>query len=457
MKRYSFTALILSLFTGLVFTACNSDDDENLVLSRDCIVRNIVLGTLQQPRTVKDSKGNDSTYVIDIAGINYPMSIDQIHGRIYNPDSLPKGTDLTKVIFSTLQVTGYATVKSLVTGQDTVITDKDTLDFSMPRKVTVHASDRTFSREYTLEVRVHKESPDSIKWHNLTPSASSALTGFADCRVMADGKKLYVFGQTNDGSSKVIATQTGAPSFETASDLKTAEGKALDIRSIRRLGQTYYALSENKIFMTADVAQAWTSAASEMAHFDALTVCSNDSIYALEGGKMYSSADGCHWVESMADTADKWPTSNLTSTFISTTEKPNESLMLLSGNRDAEIVLWQQYMKKDSYFSYPWMFMPQTEELGHFPFPHIDLPCMVTYDEKPLLLGLTTDKHTVISYQSSDNGRTWKPLALKFPLKEEMKHITFAVDDESFIWSVSCSTGQVFKGRHNRMGWLIKD
>lgn len=457
MKRYSFTALILSLFTGLVFTACNSEDDENLVLSRDCIVRNIVLGTLQQPRTVKDSKGNDSTYIIDIAGVNYPMSIDQINGRIYNPDSLPKGTDLTKVIFSTLQVTGYATVKSLVTGEDTVMTDKDTLDFSMPRKITVHASNRDFSREYTLEVRVHKESPDSIKWHNLTPSASSALTGFADCRIMADGKNLYVFGQTNDGSSKVIATQTGAPSFETASDLKTTGNKALDIRSIRRLGQNFYALSEGKLFMTADVTQAWTPAASQIAHFNALAVCSNDSIYALEGGKMYSSADGCHWTESMADTADKWPTSNLTSTFISTTEKPNESLMLLSGNRDTEIVLWQQYIKKDSFFSYPWMFMPQTEELGRFPFPSLDLPCMVTYDEKPLLLGLTTDKHTVISYQSSDNGRTWKPFTLKFPLNKEMKHITFAVDDENFIWSISCSTGQVFKGRHNRMGWLIKE
>lgn len=457
MKRYSITALILALFTGIVFTACNSDDDENLVLSRDCIVKNIVLGNLQLPRTVKDSKGNDSTYIIDIAGINYPMSIDQINGRIYNQDSLPKGTDLTKVLFSILEVTGYATVKSLVTGEDTVMTNKDTLDFSMPRKVTVHASDRAFSREYTLEVRVHNEDPDSIKWHSLTSSAPSALTDFTDCRVMANGKDIYVFGQTGDGSSKVIATLNSAPSFESASDLKTVDGKAIDIRSIRRLGQTFYALSEGKIYMTGNVTQSWTPAASEKPHFDALAVCSNDSIYALEGGKMYSSADGCHWTESMADTADKWPTGNLTSTFISTTEKPGESLLLLSGNRDSEIVLWQQYTKKDSYFSYPWMFMPQTEELGHFAFPHLDLPCMVTYDDKPLLFGLTTDNHHVISYQSLDNGRTWKPFALKFPLKEAVKNITFTVDDDSFIWSVCCSTGQVFKGRHNRMGWLIKN
>ena len=456
MKRYSLTALILSLLAGLLFTACDSDDGENLVPSRDCIIQNIVLGTLEQPRTVKGSKGQDSTYIAMITGVQYPMSIDQINGRIFNPDSLPKGTDVTKVQFATLMVTGYTTVKSLITGEDTLMTINDTLDFTKPRVVTVHATDRRFTRDYTLEIRIHKESPDSIVWQNLTPTASSALQQYADCRVLSADNNLYVFGKLSDGTSQIMTTGITAPDFNSASALTTAEGQSLDIRSIQRLGQTFYGLSEGKVFLTQDATQPWTAAESNMAHFDAMVACSTDSLYALEGGKMYASADGCQWTASEADTENKWPAENIVSTLVLSDEKPGETTLLLAGSLSSEQVVWQHIFKKGSYFSYPWMFMPQTEELKQFAYPDLEQPTLISYDEMPLLFGIARDTKKPVFYQSADGGRTWKEINMKFPTPAETGVTAVAIDKDNYVWTVCCAAGQVFKGRHNRLGWLMR-
>ena len=457
MKRYSITALILSLFAGLVFTACDSEDDENMTLSRDCVIKNIVLGTLKQHCVTKDSKGNDSTYTVEVSGAKYPMSIDQINGKVFNTDSLPKGTDISKVLFATLNTTGYTSIKSLTTGQDTLLNLKDTIDCSQPRLITVHTVDRAFSRTYTVEIRVHKEAPDSINWKDLTPSGTSALRNFADCRLLTAGKDLYVFGQLNDGNSQLIHTDLTSPDFSTASALQTAEGKALDIRSVRRLGSTFYALSEGQVYRTAQASEPWTATQSSMPHFDALVACSNDSLYALEGGKMYASADGAQWTASATDVADQWPTGNYASTLLQSADKPAESILLLAGSRDAVPVLWQHLFVKNSFYSYPWMFMPQTDELGDFSYPDISEASMMTYDNRPLLCGITKDTNQTVFYHSEDNGRTWKGLDVKHPLKgQAVSHITAAVDQDNFIWTLCSTTGQVFKGRHNRMGWLMR-
>lgn len=456
MKRYSFTALVLLLVTGLFFTACNTDDGDNLIPSRTCIIKNLVLGTLEKPRTVKDSHGKDSTYIIEITGANFPMSIDQLNGKVYNADSLPKGTDVSKVVFATIQATGSITVKSLVTGEDTIMTINDTLDFRQPRQVTVQATDRAFKREYTVEIRVHQEDPDSINWKNLTPQTTSPLKQFTDCRILTTDDALYVFGQHNNGSSQVIATSIHNPDFTQATDMLTQDGQTIDIHSIQFLGQTYYALSQGQIYSTTDVTLPWAPVSSPMKHFDALATCSADSLYALEQDKMYSSADGIQWILSAADTAGQWPSHQIISTLSPFNGHSGESILLLSGIRDKQPVLWQRLIKQDNFFSYPWMFMPQTDELGKFAYPVLEQPCMVTYDQKPLLFGLSPDTRKPVFYQSSDNGRSWKPYGLKFPQTETDSHISIAVDKENFVWSVCCTTGQVFKGRHNRLGWTIK-
>ena len=453
MKRYSLTALILSLFAGIIFTACDSDDSDYLVASRDCIIQNIVLGSLECPRTVKDSKGNDSTYIAVIPGVKYPMSIDQLNGKIYNPDSLPKGTDLTKVCMSTLAVTGYTTIKSLVTGEDTLLTINDTIDYSQPRTVTVHATDRRYSRNYVIELLVHNEEPDTINWQNLTATPSAMINQFADCNVMAIENDLYVFGQMNDGSSQMIATSTISPNFDRSTMLQTADGKAIDVRSIQHLGETFYGLSEGKVCCTNDLAQPWVNTESNMAHFDAIAACSTDSLYALEGDKIFASADGQTWYASATDTDGQWPTENLTSTLLHIDQQNGNSMLIVAGNRGNERVVWQHLFEKNKYYEYPWMFMPQTEELKGFGYPNLKQASMITYDKKPLLFGLTLDTQKPVFYQSEDSGRTWKIFEMKYPEQTQTGTTRIAVDDNHFVWSINCGTGQVFKGRHNRLGW----
>ena len=43
-------------------------------------------------------KGKDTTLTFSVVGAKYPFVINQKEGLIYNPDSLPVGTDISKVV-----------------------------------------------------------------------------------------------------------------------------------------------------------------------------------------------------------------------------------------------------------------------------------------------------------------------------------------------------------------------
>lgn len=85
--------------------------------------------------------------------------IDQVNGRIYNPDSLPFGTVIEKVVCTVTYANGLASIE--VT-QDALPDStyywnlSDSLDFSKPVKMVTTAYDGITKKTYITQVNVHQ-------------------------------------------------------------------------------------------------------------------------------------------------------------------------------------------------------------------------------------------------------------------------------------------------------------
>lgn len=98
------------------------------------------------------------------------FSIDLDEGVIFNADSLPVGTDITRLV----PVIGYASSASAVTltqtgGKYPGVSDylnspNDSVDFSGKVVLSITAENQTSSRSYNIKVNVHKMEPDSLVW-----------------------------------------------------------------------------------------------------------------------------------------------------------------------------------------------------------------------------------------------------------------------------------------------------
>ena len=97
MRRNSISFYLL-LSVMLVCVSCLGDNETQTTYPEDAAITSFTLGTLKQYVTTKAKNGSDSTYTKSITGSNYKVYIDQINRKIYNPDSLPFGTDVKHVL-----------------------------------------------------------------------------------------------------------------------------------------------------------------------------------------------------------------------------------------------------------------------------------------------------------------------------------------------------------------------
>lgn len=165
----------LTLGTTLLTACFNDDTTSPAEVSTDCVVTSFGLGKLQRTLKTRTKDGkNDSTYVQNIAGSNYAFTIDQERNIIYNQDSLPHGTSLSSVKPHKLTVIGVARLVSLLSKSDTTINTNTAVDWTKTRTLHVYGLDGVSRRNYSLEVRVHREEGDSVTWTQPTKAAWTA-------------------------------------------------------------------------------------------------------------------------------------------------------------------------------------------------------------------------------------------------------------------------------------------
>lgn len=247
MKRHLIPLTAALLTAVSLCTACMGDDEEDMVFPHSASLTAVKLGTLKRVLHVTTRDGRDSTYTVNVTGTYYPLHIDQLGGRVYNTDSLPTGTDVSRVTFSTVSHTGTSIgINALAAEGDTIFTSTDSTDLSAPRTLTVYNAYGE-KRAYRLELNCHREEGDSFVWH---PRGDAAGT-------LARAERLKAF--VDDGEVTLFALENGrtvrlqAPK-QTPWTLSrhTADAGAPAPDSIVRLGDTYYGLAGGALVESAD-------------------------------------------------------------------------------------------------------------------------------------------------------------------------------------------------------------
>lgn len=168
------------LLLGLSVTpSCNSSDDETYedtyVASTSVQVTGFSLAS--------------NTKVLDSLE-NVYFSIDLEKGQIYNADSLPYGTKISRLVTNVTAVSTASEVTltyKLGNGQDSVVNymtnSTDSIDFSNgPVSLKVTSQSGTISKTYSVKVNVHTSKPDTLAWNRLESAPLPTQLGVIDAQ-----------------------------------------------------------------------------------------------------------------------------------------------------------------------------------------------------------------------------------------------------------------------------------
>ncbi len=188
------------------------------------------------------------------------FTIDLEGARIYNADSLPKGTDISRMLVQMTYPTCYSVEVAISNAQrmnDTTFaySSSDTIDFTGTVRITVTALDQVTNRTYDVKVNVHQLESDSLQWGEIAYSTLPSMYGNVTVQ-----------------------------------------------RTVKYNDHAYCLMADNGYYVlaTADSpAEAWTKQVVEFPFTPDVRslTASSDALYILSGdtGELYSSTDGVNW------------------------------------------------------------------------------------------------------------------------------------------------------------------
>jgi len=391
-------SIILAMTILLMGSCLEADNESSMTLYNDAAITGFTLGTLN--KYVDDTK---TTFSGSTCFFNVDQSNTGVHtfkdttiiGRcVYNNDSLPLGTDLKHVVgkLTTLN-NGVAIIESLDEPDYYDYFDLlDSIDFTKPRKVRVYSSDGSVYNQYYISVNAHQEDGSKFVWQLM----DDEWTATPDEMVIPDGIKQILGGSTTEK----------------------------------------YAMStDNKLMVSFD--------------------------------------NGTSWQEDIVnEDADMLPTRDLSLVSYAMTNTDSVDYVLLVGNREVNeqngesiAMVWRKvvdYSRNATKAS--WNYMERNADSDSLALPRLKNLTMVKYDDGVLALGAegiggcTNEPYSMI-YQSRDNGITWKYNPY-YILPEEFNKlatkVSATVDGDNFIWLHCEGSGQVWRGRLNKLGWKNK-
>ena len=237
---------------------------------------------------VSSCKKKDSVPKSNLAGLTSfsikdmpaPFTIDESQKKIQNADSLPFGSDVSKLVAMFIAVpNSIVNIGGVLQVSGTTVND-----FSHSLQYVVTAQDGVTKNTYTVQVNVAKTDPKTISWQQLTPDAGWG--NFHSVMGAALGSKYYMLGGTMGAF--------GAFSFasNTSSDATTWTRT----RAVDQNGDSIPRVESGALISFKD--QLWLLGGHRPGvgfAFDDVT------------NKVWSSSDGLTWVASVpANDADRW-------------------------------------------------------------------------------------------------------------------------------------------------------
>lgn len=461
--------LLLSVLT--VLTGCLSNDDTEIITYDDTAIMTFSLGTMTRTIHTTSSKGEDSTYTASVTGSKYAFAIDQQRGLIYNVDSLPVGTRVSNVLCNiTTKNSGVAVInhrtKDGLKDSLTTYSNTDSVNFSKPVEVRVYANSGIAYRKYTVTVNVHKQNGDEFCWTKMLDEEQSFAKA-ERMRMLSAGSKPFVLMPASNGSTAVVdLKQFLADQDEPLSMLFSATAFDNSVSN----GRTLYVLEKEsgKLHAISTDAAGNTTYVShegcETANIDRLVGASEKEIYALsKQGTLLVSTDEClSWQEESLDSdAALLPKQNTNCTVHALRTNSDMSRVVLVGTVPGKeyAVVWMKVVDRDEPGAGRWMLVADgtTSSKGHA-LPTGQAQSVLAYGDLDLSFGFDAEGGLDDILLSNDGGINWQADdAYAWPTDAAAQNvIAAAADDSNYLWVVLGGTGQIWRGRLNRLGWEAK-
>lgn len=494
IKFFSFTASFLVLL--LAVTSCLNSDDDYELSSDDTI----------------------TAFEIDeIYGVSYKFTIDQKNGEIFNVDSVPFSADtiINKTLITTITTNGYVTAGKEAL-QDTLFNMADSLDLlhtmETPLVLRVRSFDGMHIKQYKISVRIHQADPDSLVWGggDQLPFSKSfsggAIKGDKPTKSVLLNDRVLVYTSTTSGVV-VYGQPSSAPEITAAWPLANTDLPTdAKISSIVNYNDTLYTVSgEGKAYNSTD-GITWNEVKSTLVaseslketypnvdwskYEDQLPVTTLITTFGkvvdkeTEERAEYSIAGIAH-IEKVTEKKDKFFSSatvdengDLVWTLGDLVPEDEFPLLNLSATKSFKtttglqrvIAVGNKQEGSEATATIPWFSLDGLEWAAidpsdNYPLPLISEPSIIYYNKRYYAFG---SDFTAI--YTSEDGRIWLESEEKFlfPSNKETGNPLFAnrakysmvVDNDNYIWLVwgdgVLYTDEVWKGRLNRLGFLIQ-
>ena len=438
--------------SALLFASClGSDNNEEYDFYDDAAISSFSLGTMSKTVFTLDSKGEDSMYVEEYKGSEYKFSIDHVNGKIYNLDSLPYRTDVKKVIANiTSKNSGVITIKNIANDSLRFYSTSDSIDFSEPRIMRVYSQSGQYCKDYTITVNVHQQNGDSISWSS-EPQCES-LASMTALRLIAVGDGVAAIG--TDGTHLLGYVLKGGSWHQLTFPEVLLNG---DHRSVIFSNGKFYAISNYMVLSSVD-GMAWDLISTANVGMIIGSCC--DELYAYGiNGIMLSRDGGITWEDDkMDDNASLLPSWNINVTVNALRTNPDVYRVMLSGadGTEGETHIWTKLVDNSSLNpkTYEWTYVDTSGE-DAYRLPSLSNLVVLPYDNNEIAVGKLPDNTMDSFYVSLDGGITWKKdMTYYFPEGFAPAGLFgAAVGDGNIIWLADGTTGKVWKGRLNRLGW----
>ena len=449
--------IITCLFiTACIVTSCLNSDEVEYELNADASITAFSISDIET-KYKATLDGKDTTLVAKVVGTDYPFVIDQNLGLIYNLDSLPVGTDISKIV---AKITADGAI-FIAAEKDSIWDEKDSLDFKNPIQFKVMSQLGTYGRTYTAKVNVHQQDPNAMSWGKLEGNFSTMVQ---KQKAIYYNQQVLVFAEQED---QVYMTSTHQEDGREWTELQVIDIPVkADYTSVIVWKDALYILANNELYQSSNGLN-WTKTATEQ-KLNSIIACidieDEQKLFGITTDNIYTeSTDGIVW-ENHAAISEDFPQAiyHYASYSLNTNKNIHRTVVMGQNNliSDTVNVVWSKLSDE-----HEWTELTMDENPNYC--PNLRNTSMIYYNDQLYVFGGpgksgSSAKAFDYFYTSKDNGIGWSKVTEKMAFPEEFNKLysssngnySFIVDDKQFIWIMWGSTGEVWKGRINKLGFV---
>lgn len=446
----------LSIFSLLSFMiACNSEDTVT-ALSTDAQITSFSL-------TANDTviKKLDQVF----------FTIDQLNEEIYNADSLPVGTDFTKLL---AQISFNSASKAIIrysSGDTLNYSSTDPIDFSVPFKIEVVAYDGVTTKTYNVKLNAHLQEPDSMQWNMLKYPMWDF--DFSKNKSVQFNDKFYTYFET-PSSYKLFSSSTSDGNNWNSEDLNGFPEDAL-IYTITKFNNKLFLTTSGNLLYTSTDGKNWTLLTGQLGFITPVGVVRDNIgiehliVEKVTGNDYYlaHSIDGTTYTEYTENGSKVILPSDFPQREFATITTPgskSNKLSILGGiatNLNNAVLSSVHQMYWDRYGLHIAYNLNNNSGFAN------RKGAMAYYYDDRMMVGGGNANDTIYNdlFTSIDNGISWQrqDSLINFPMDFIPRaNASTYVDSNNFVWVFGgigeggIALKEVWKGKINRLGFLNK-